>query len=386
MNVKASLNSSEDKNSVESFSGSPVKKFYIPPGISSKITFEVDNDSFSFNNKQKNIFNKMENFSCVKKETPKFSSISNQKSTPTENLMANFAAIRNQKRYKENLNKVLKNNDSFDKGGNFFARFTKNNINHNVLLKEELVKESFGQCLTRPSSISKKNLSYKKRLMSSKNLRQAKKPKILGQKHFEIFENNFLSKNSNSNLQSAKNINNIISKELSYTSKPSLNFQKPNPKINPIELDLNYFKPKTREIKSSTKKSKIKFSENRIKAQELSEDFKQDFLKGLKISFTGSKKLTDSNKISSKQNNLIDTLSKNKATSKIKEKKISLRYQSAKKLGNNFADENINTFNDYFKIEKESKLFQREMKNMMLSKKCSYTNKKSPIVPSFDYF
>ena len=64
-------------------------------------------DSFSFSRHPNDIFSPVGNFSCVKKETPKFGRAENQKSTPTRNMIRKLTAIRNQIRLQRDMENVL---------------------------------------------------------------------------------------------------------------------------------------------------------------------------------------------------------------------------------------------------------------------------------------
>lgn len=347
---------------------SPSNRFYLNKGKNTEKTFEINNDSFSFNNNQKNIFNKIENLSCVKKETPKFSAMSNQKSAPTENLMANFAAIKNQIRYKENMKKVLNNQKQI--GGNFGSGNDRRKILES-LLNNQLGVSKMPQCVTRQSSKTRSGMvSHKQRLQSMKI---RKTPKVLSQKNLELFNTNYLLHQYN--LKSSKK---IISKELSYTSKPSLNSHLPE---SIFQQDI--FKLKSSKLKSTSKLNNIIYAPNEIKAKELSEDFKNDFIKGLKIPYTN---YNDGRMESSQKFSLKDTV-RSKGNGKGKGK-VSMRYQSASKMGNEEYgfDRDDECSSSRSKQMKESKLSQREIVKMRYLKKVGSSNRKRPLVPNLDYF
>lgn len=339
---------------------SPTNKFYIKDGLNSHETFEINNDSFSFNN-NKNIFSKLDNFSCVKKETPKFTAISNQKSTPTENLMSNFAAIKNQIRYNNNIKKIFKNKQ--EKGGNFFSKIDKKKY-FNSHKNDPFVISKNSNCLTRQSSKTKANTSsHKSRLLS---LKVQKTPKILSQKYLELFNTNFLL-----NKDYKKNSKKIISKEFSYNSKHFIDSSSQN---NLFEK--NIFQLKSSKLKSTSKINNTIFPSNKIRAKELSEDFKNDFFKILKISSSNSNKRNIDEK-----NSFDNTLKKNKKS------RFNIRYQSASKFSQSGS---INESDDYSNIRSEQiekpKNLKKQINIAQYLKKPNSSNKKCPLVPNLDYF
>ena len=373
-------------------------KFFLKNGLNKYRMAPSTNDSFSFHKKDASIFNPTNNFSCVMKETPKFGKVQNQKSIPSANMIKKFTMIKNQIRLKQNMNLILNHiSDKPKKDSNSFGSNFK--FSYGPKTKKKFRKSSIlnNHNLNKMKDLSRKNACHERvqRQKSHCNKRTNKSPKVLGQKHLEIFRSKIISKKS-SNLekfdcflssQRQESTNQEIKKkqfkEWQVNLKNSVNSSNKRDSLFQIWKDTN----------DLCQESILKSTESKIRAKKLPKQFQEEFRSGILKSFRNVRRENGPNTPSDKksgffrlkadkegsiQGTLCSRKNKNSP-------KINMRYQSASKYNreNRCQNENINRKINY-KATKRSNFLMQELRYMIENKKGRSMSKKSPIVPNFD--
>jgi len=381
------------------------KEFFLPSGVN-HCNLQTRNDSFSFNKKNQDIFNPVENFSCIKKETPKFGRVENQISTPSKNMIEKLTKIKNQIRLEKTLNQVLHLKKEASNGksqNNLFpgekAREFQNQISKRRKLASS-VKKIDNQFTNENDNQSSNSsfLSKGKRVLSYKVKRSKKGPKILGKKHLEIFHSKFMQKVdkapqkfncfiSNRNKRKNKKENQKYQKRTkskqtrkSFKKNPTLNTQNPTP--NPLWAELF----------PMLSGHKLLPKNPQIKAKHLSKNFQNQFRKGILNSFRNipnNSSFTSASKenTSSIKKSKFDEQQRNLEPSSNRNRKLNLRYQSARKctystkkcehLG--LTQRNPNSG------KMENQFLMRELRFMIDKNKGRSASKKKPIIPTIDF-
>lgn len=299
-------------------------------------------DSFSFSRHPNDIFSPTGNFSCVKKETPKFGRAENQKSTPTRNMIRKLTAIRNQIRLQRDMENVLQGpplvEDPLDfpteergldftrgsgvkgrrRGIGIWGKHSKGCLSkekesglNNVLQmdssesipipfaerKSQVHKYQNGKCQKGGKNTQMKSRCLK--IQKSSRRKASRSPKVLGKKIWEIFQS------SKKHPQTLKNgIENKIS---TNQSKPKAKNFKSHRRTSSYKIPMSHRRiskePATINGLAETLKSNLPFkndrhwdlglfnsnkSTNKLKAKKLpiefQEEFRQDLLQCFKLS------------------------------------------------------------------------------------------------------
>lgn len=382
------------------------QEYFLPSGLNPS-DFPTPNDSFSFNKKSKDIFNPLENFSSVKKETPKFGKAENHLSTPTKDMIEKLTKIRNHFRWKKNCKEVFHHKkDAKDESqfGQLFkekAGVFSNKIKPRVKLGRYSHKNTpdfhhKNDGFSENSSF----LSKGKRVSSSKK-RIKKSPKILGKNHLEFFYSNFAN-NINKSPQKLKEFS--LQKEQKNSENERLKYKKRKIKIQNKEMILTKTGQK---IKLGSKvtwpkmfeilpKSNFESKNQRIKAKHLPKNFQEDFLISIKNSFRNPtnnsvfKSPTKENRTSKLDTTKDKNSDKKKcdySSRKTRGRKLNLRYQSAQKPKNLLKKaENFDLrARNPGKLNIDNQFLMRELRFMIDKKKRQSTTKKKPILPFVDF-
>ena len=379
------------------------KEFFLPLGVS-HCDPQSRNDSFSFNKKNTDIFNPLENFSCVKKETPKFGRTENQISTPSENMMQKYAEIKNQIRLEQALNKVL-----------HFNKETPNGMLPNKLFPGEKAREFQNRRLKRarrvcsskkmsskrnienePQSSNSSFLSKGKRVLSSKGKRSKKGPKILGKKHLEIFHSKFLNKSNKAPLNCF-----IIYGNKQKSKIDSLKYQK---RTHQKKANEGFTKNKSSKVQNATPNPdwselfpmlsdpKMIPKNHQVKAKHLTKNFQKEFRKRIlnpyrTIANNSTFKSPCKKNKSISKTPILESHHKNYNKSLKRNRKLNLRYQSARKCNfSNKNDQNLGlTHRNLNQGALENQFLMRELRFMMDKSKGRSVSKKNPIIPILDF-
>lgn len=364
------------------------KDFFLPLG-KSPCELESKNDSFSFNTKSKEIFNPVENFSCVKKETPKFGRAENQTSTPSQNMIRKLTLIRNQIRFEKSFNQVFNKKKNFNREPSHSKLFPgeKARIFQNKIQKRNsLVRSSkkINRRYVKDMEIYSPNssfLSKSKRVTSQK--RSKKGPKIFGKKHLQIFHSKFnLNRDKDNDKLDCFISNGLKIKPIRESEKRKYRMNyKENNSIKesennvPVSLSSNWNKlyPMLSNLKPISNNPKIK-------AKHLPKVFQDQFREQIINSFRNIS--TNVSIVSSKKetkNNLFGTKShsknmKRKLDQSVKRKrkmKLNLRYQSARKCNvSSKKDTDLGlTQRNLNKKPIDNQFLMRELKFMINNKK-----------------
>jgi hypothetical protein len=326
------------------------KNFFLPPGLQ-RPDLASKNDSFSFTSKSKDIFNPVENASCVKKETPKFGRTDNHTSTPSKNMMNKLARIRNQIRLENSFKQVFQQ-EPLNFGEKAFAkpsRVSKGRDFQEKLGRRGLSAKKGNLNTSGHSKMNQSNssfLSKKKRVGSQQLNRNKKGPKILGQKHLEIFHSKFLNKQT----PSKQTFQGVVSGTGMCHKDPFREFQKRN---YPCNFETDPFS--TLKLLTSKRVSKERMwtkmtpqltnpnvvgPNPEIRAKNLSKMFKDQFRMGILNSFrnVGKKGNLKSPSKENRKSKVLESTrngsavkQKDQSVKRFKKRKLNLRYQSARK-------------------------------------------------------
>ena len=379
-------------------------EFFLRPGMAPE-DLPSRNDSFSFNNKSKEIFNPVENYSCIKKETPKFGRSENHTSTPSQNIIQKLALIKNKIRLVKTFNEVLKqdpNSISDFKVSELFPGEKARLFSNKAIKKNRLYRSSkkINRRYQNENEIDSSNssfLSKGKRMGSQQHKRGKKGPKILGQKHLEIFHSKYLNKQKNMNERFDCFVSN------STQNKSNANQQKRTKQVNFKDqiMTSQFGKSQNRRPKYpwpdmfpliSTPKMIPKPTQ--LKAKHLPKQFQTQFRKGIMSSFRMISS-NASNKSASKENKKKLSTEKNKNNVKFydhsakrnRNKKLNLRYQSARKCNVPMAQPSDLGLTQHSskKTSLENPFLMRELRSMIEKKKGRPSVGQNPVSPSIDF-
>ena len=375
--------------------------FFLPLGRCPN-DYPLRNDSFSFNTKAKEIFNPVENFSCVKKETPKFGRAENQTSTPCANMIKKLTLIRNQIRFEKSFNKVFNKQKNYQREQSHSKLFpgekarvflNKNPKKKKLARSSKKINPTYQNDLQLYSQNSS-FLSKSKRVNSQK--KSKKGPKIFGKKHLEIFHSKFNSNHKNKQ----RNVDNCISKVLKIKSQR--NSKKRTCKVNYKENTLTRPKQSTPSSSIWSERhpmfSDLKSGSNshQIKAKHLPKMFQEQFREQIINSFRNI--ATKSTIPSPKKHHnfkFFNTKNPNKnmkrkldqSVNKKRNKKLNLRYQSARKC-NMSSKKTTNLGLTQRKLNENkphNKFLINELKNMIDNQKGRSNKKNIPMISSIDF-
>lgn len=308
------------------------QNFFLRPGLHPD-SLPSRNDSFSFTNKSKEIFNPVENASCVKKETPKFGRADQHTSTPSKNMLHKLALVRNQIRLENTFKQVLQVPPAETASQLFRRQFLGQKMRGLGEAKKPRRPGSSRQAKV-GGATGKENTSFlSKGKGGSVQKRSKKGPKILGQKHLEIFHNKFLDKEP--------------SKFDCFLGVPGRNPEASDEPQKRVKLPLYHdpFKPSGREagdlltnLCTPAKLSAKPSSNAQVNARQLSKMFQNQFRQGIIDSFRNIKPAPCEKSPGKEGLRKPEGLPGNpklgfqdQSAKRHKKRKLNLRYQSARK-------------------------------------------------------